>query len=84
MVESQIFVHSATGSGNKNWINPQGDTAFKSSVDPLPVVQDDEIKSLVETSTVVDESIETDAEESLGLVELFDELNISHGLMLLT
>ena len=42
LVRSQILVDSATGSGNENWINPQGDTAFKSSVDSLPVGQDDE------------------------------------------
>ena len=44
MVRSQILVYSATGSGNEKWINPQDDTAFKSSVDSLPVGQDDEAK----------------------------------------
>ena len=63
-VGSQIFVDSAKSSSNDT------DTASKSSVDILPVVQD-EVKSLVHTSTVVDESTEADVDESLGLVELF-------------
>ena len=61
MVGSQIWVDPATGSGN--------DTDIMSSVDLLP----DEVKSLVDTSTVVDGSTETDVDESLGLIELFDE-----------
>ena len=63
-VGSQIFVDSAKSSSNDT------DTASKSSVDILPVVQDD-VKSLVDTFTVVDESTEADVDESLGLVELF-------------
>ena len=64
VVASQILVDSATASGN--------DTDTKSSVDLLPVVQE-EVRSLIDAPTVVDELTESDVDESLGLAELFDE-----------
>ena len=44
----------------------------------------DEVNSLVDASTVVDELTEADVDESLGLSKFWTNLNISHGMMLLT